>query len=139
MSACLLGVKCRYDGRDAANSELLNSVESRCYLPLCPEQLGGLPTPRPAAEIVGGGGSDVIDGLSAVVTVEGEDVTPHFLKGAEEVLKVARLFAINEAILKDNSPSCGVNAVSRGGARVKTTGVTAELLIRAGINTRGIE
>ncbi|MCP3676813.1 MAG: DUF523 domain-containing protein [Deltaproteobacteria bacterium] len=138
VSACLLGMKCRYDGTDAANGSLIELTQSRHFIPVCPEQLGGLPTPRGAAEIEDGNGGDVLNGSSRVITKNGEDVTSHFAKGAEEVLKIARLFDISEAILKEKSPSCGVTSISRKGDVVKGMGVTTALLMEEGIRVRGI-
>jgi uncharacterized protein YbbK (DUF523 family) len=94
------------------------------YIPICPEQLGGLPTPRPAAELVGGTGLDVLAGSATVVTVDGSDVTAQFINGAEAVLAIAQAQHITLALLKANSPSCGSSTV---------LGVTAALLRQHGL------
>ena len=138
VSACLLGIKCRYDGTDAASETILDMAQSRRLIPICPEQLGGLSTPRMASEIESGNGGDVLDGSSRVIAGDGSDVTSNFTRGAAEVLKVARLFGISEVLLKEKSPSCGVTTLSRGGEVVKGVGVTAALLIREGIRVRGV-
>ncbi len=96
VSACLLGVRCRYDG-SAAPEDNVVCKESAC-VPVCPEQLGGLPTPRETAHLVGGDGMDVLDGNAFVVTEDGRDVTQHFLRGAEEVLRLARSLGAHRAV-----------------------------------------
>ena len=88
VSACLLGLRCRHD---ALPLDPLRLPEGLCPVPLCPEQLGGLPTPRPPAQMVGGDGVAVLEGRARVVDQRGEDVTEAFLRGAEEAVKVARL------------------------------------------------
>jgi uncharacterized protein YbbK (DUF523 family) len=104
VSACLLGVSCRYDGSHAWCPEVFDELWRSHFIPVCPEQLGGLGTPRPPAVLDGGGGADVLEGKARVLTGEGEDVTPAFLKGAEEVLRLARLAKAKKAILKDRRP-----------------------------------
>ncbi len=125
VSACLLGVACRYDGRSKPSSRLLELAGSAPLVPVCPEQLGGLATPRPAAGIVGGDGLDVLEGRARVLTVAaGTDVTAAFLTGAEETLRVARLLKVRRCILKGQSPSCGLRPKA---------GVTAALLVSKGL------
>lgn len=105
-------------------------------IPICPEQLGGCPTPRGVVEIAGGTGADVLDGKCKVIRKNGEDTTEEFLKGAEEVLKIAKMVGATNAILKARSPSCGCGFVYDGtfsGKLIKGNGVTAELLLRNGI------
>jgi len=89
VSACLAGVRCRYDGEDREDPKVLELLAGGEAVPVCPEQLGGLPTPRSRAEFVGGDGEDVLDGRARVVSEEGVDVTDFFLRGAEEVLRIA--------------------------------------------------
>lgn len=84
------------------------------FIPACPEQLGGLSTPRPPAEIVVGSGEDVLNGKTKVITISGEDITMQFIKGAEETLKITNAFPIKAAILKERSPSCGVHQIYDG-------------------------
>jgi uncharacterized protein YbbK (DUF523 family) len=108
VSACLLGIRCRYDGKHSLCPYLAYFVKSIPFIPFCPEQLGGLPTPRPPANMTAGDGRDIFSGRANVVNVEGEDVTDAFKKGAEESLKLARQTGATMAIMKDKSPSCGL-------------------------------
>ena len=82
ISACLLGVNCRYDGDNSACYDLLNFLDHVIFIPFCPEQLGGLPTPRPPANIKGGNGYDVLSGKATLINAAGEDVTKAFRQGA---------------------------------------------------------
>jgi uncharacterized protein YbbK (DUF523 family) len=107
-SACLLGTHCRYDGQHSFCSNLLDFVSFIPIIPFCPEQLGGLPTPRPCSDIRGGDGRDVLSGNAKVINLEGKDVTDAFIKGAEETVKLARIAGAKIAIMKDKSPSCGL-------------------------------
>ncbi|OCC14712.1 hypothetical protein DBT_1772 [Dissulfuribacter thermophilus] len=127
VSACLLGLKTRYDGKTKAAPELVSGLANMHVIPICPEQLGGLPTPRPPASILYGNGIDVLNGKAKVISESGEDVTPYFLKGAKEALKLAKMFQVNCAILKSKSPSCGLSPV---------IGVTAALLLLNGIKIK---
>jgi len=105
-------------------------------LPVCPEVLGGLPVPRPRAEIHGGEGRDILDGNAKVVNEEGEDVTEFFLKGAKRTLELCRENGVSLAVLKSRSPSCGVGDVYDGtfaGNSRDGDGVTTSKLKRAGI------
>lgn len=135
-SACLLGVKCRYDGKSKPNEKALALLRNEVLIPVCPEQLGGQSTPRPGAEIKGGDGLSVLNNEAKVIESNGADVTHYFVNGAEEVLKVAKLFSVNEAILKQRSPSCGLGQIYDG-TFSKTLregdGVTTALLRRSGI------
>ncbi len=136
ISACLAGRACRYDGSGALEDEVARLVaEGRAVL-VCPEVDGGLGTPRPAAEIKGGDGADVIAGRARVVATTGDDVTAQFIKGAKRALAVARNTGATAAILKARSPSCGKGAVYDGSfSRTLQTGdgVTAALLRSEGI------
>ena len=104
VSACLMGVNCRYDGRHSACRELLDLAGSLFLVPFCPEQLGGLPTPRPAANITGGDGSDIAAGRGRIVNLEGLDVTGAFLRGAQESVRLAELYGVRVCIMKDKKP-----------------------------------
>lgn len=138
VSACLLGVRSRHNG-NAARAETLIEKRNECaYVPVCPEQLGGLPTPRPKAYLAGGDGADVLDGKARVVTEEGEDVTAQFIRGAQEVLNLAVALGVRKAILKEKSPSCGVALTQQETGLTEGTGVTAALLARHGIELVGI-
>lgn len=125
-SACLLGVQCRYDGKSKPDDKVIKLAEKEILIPVCPEQLGGLPTPRESAE----------QRKDKVVTKSGKDVTKYFKKGAEQVLKLAKLLGIKEAILKQKSPSCGCGQIYDGsfsGRAIRGNGVTTVLLKKNGI------
>ena len=130
VSACLLGVSCRYDGNSKPNEKIINLKEKYNLRPICPEIMGGLPTPRMSAEIKDG----------RVKTENGIDVTEEYKKGADEALKLARLFGCKKAILKENSPSCGCGKIYNG-EFTRTlkdgNGITAELFIKNGIDVFG--
>lgn len=136
VSACLAGINCKYNGGSNENSEIRELVEKGLAIPVCPEQLGGCPTPRPTAEISGGAGADVLDGRCKVLRKNGDDATSEFVKGATEVLKIAKMVHADKAILKSKSPSCGCGMIYDGtfsGKLKDGNGVTAELLIRNGL------
>ncbi|EKT4467192.1 DUF523 domain-containing protein [Pseudomonas putida] len=137
VSACLLGQPVRYDGRDSGHPDLLQrwQAEGR-VVALCPEMAGGLPTPRPPAEIPGGQGGAVLDGQAQVVTVAGSDVSAAFLTGARQALALVRQHGIRVAVLKSGSPSCGNRLTYDGtfsGVKVAGEGVTTALLRREGV------
>jgi uncharacterized protein YbbK (DUF523 family) len=139
VSACLLGMKCKWNGKTKPNKKIIELARRETLIPVCPEQLGGLPTPRKPCGIFGGEGEDVLDGKAKVLSVgEGEDFTKNFIKGAEETLKIARFLGIKEAILKQGSPSCGSGRTWQldkklENWKVEGNGVTAALLKRHGI------
>lgn len=136
VSACLAGINCKYDGENNLNKTVLRLVKEGKAVPLCPEQLGGLTTPRESAECVGGTGMDVLNCKAKVMTKSGKDITKEFIKGAEETLKIAKLINANEAILKSKSPSCGCRQTYDGsftGKLVKGDGVAAALLKKNGV------
>lgn len=136
ISACLLGVRCRYDGGDSRNEAAIKQSETDQLIPVCPEEAGGLPTPRPPAEIVGGDGDDVLNGKAKVMTVDGTDVTDAYLKGAHHALQVAQSHGATQVILKARSPSCGCGDIYDGtfsGTLTTGDGVTTALLKRHGI------
>jgi uncharacterized protein YbbK (DUF523 family) len=125
-SACLLGIKCRYDGKRKPDKKVLKLAKKEALIPVCPEQLGGLSTPREPQEIKG----------RKVFTVSGKDITKNFKRGAEEALKLAKLFDLKEAILKQRSPSCGCGKIYDGTFSNKLTkgdGLTTALLKKNGI------
>lgn len=137
VSACLLGQPVRYDGGAFDGLPLLRQWQAQGRLvPLCPEVAGGLPTPRPPAEIPGGQGAAVLDGKVQVLDIHGRDVSPAFVAGAELALQLVREHGIRFAVLKARSPSCGNRETYDGsftGARVAGEGVTAAALRRQGI------
>lgn len=130
VSACLLGIGCRYDGKHKADPEVLKLRERYNLIPVCPEIFGGLPTPRIPSERIG----------DKVMMKDGRDVTENYQKGAEEALELCRIYNIKTAILKERSPSCGKGFVYDGtftGVLTERDGVTAELLLSAGIRVIG--
>ena len=130
ISACLLGVRCRYDGASKVYPNIAELEKRHTLVPVCPEQLGGLATPRTPAERQG----------KLVVTSEGTDVTGAYRRGAEEPLRLCRTFDCKAAILKERSPSCGHGQIYDGsfsGVLVAGNGVTAELLEENGIPVYG--
>jgi len=122
-SACLTGLKTRYDGKIIQSAACKKAVEGAVCIPVCPEQLGGLSTPRVAADLVGGDGHDVLAGHARVITRDGLDVTGNFILGARQVLEIARQNDIAKIFLKAGSPSCGL---------ASKIGVTAALLQNEG-------
>lgn len=136
ISACLCGVNCKYNGLNNLNDKCLELLRKGEALLVCPEQLGGLNTPRIPSEILGNA-KDIIElNKGKVINKEGKDVTNEFLKGAKEALKIAKEANIKKAILKESSPSCGSNFVYDGsftGNKIKGKGITAYLLEKEGI------
>lgn len=127
VSSCLVGINCKYDGENNYNEEVIDFLKDKEFVIACPEQLGGLCTPRPKSEISG----------NSVITEFDEDVTDKFEKGADEALKIAKLFNCTHAILKERSPSCGVHKIYDGtfsGVKINGMGRTAELLKNNGIS-----
>ena len=130
ISACLLGASCRYDGGSKPVLSVEALMGSYQLVPICPEQLGGLPTPREPSERQG----------DRVVMKSGVDVTAQYQKGAEQALHLARVFGCKKAVLKERSPSCGAGEIYDGsftGTRVPGDGVTAQLLKANGIAVFG--
>jgi len=132
-------MKTRYDGKDCLNQELMQRLSDVTVVTVCPEELGGLSTPRPRAEIEKGSGSDVLNGSSRVMDEHGRDVTALFIKGAKETLKKALSTGAAKAYLKEKSPSCGVRLISRNNETVSGAGVSAALLMENGIEIIGVE
>jgi uncharacterized protein YbbK (DUF523 family) len=137
ISACLLGIACRYDGASRNTPDVRDFLNRHHLLPvpICPEQLGGLPTPRPPCQFCGGDGADLWHGTASLVSKDGRDLTSSFQRGAREALKIAQLCGCRAALLKERSPSCGVRAVHCEGTLRAGAGVTAVLLRKAGLYT----
>ena len=136
ISACLLGQKVRYDGKDCLVKELLESLVPNQYISLCPEIAGGLSTPRPPAEIQSGSGSDVLKHEVCVIDAVGTNVSFAFIEGAYQALKLAQDFQVTHAILKAKSPSCGSGMIYDGsfsGNKISGDGVTAALFKQYGM------
>ncbi|HEY2107281.1 MAG TPA: DUF523 domain-containing protein [Candidatus Binataceae bacterium] len=130
VSACLLGRPCRFDGKDKFTPELAFALEGRNVIAVCPEELGGLGTPRAACQISGGDGADVLDHKAHVIDADGIDRTQAFLGGAKAAMEPGLAAGAREAILKERSPSCGVKQVYHDGALGSGQGVFAALLSR---------
>ena len=130
ISSCLLGISCRYNGTGILIDNLDKLKEKHKLIPVCPEIYGGMSTPREPSEIKDG----------RVVTISGEDVSEFFERGAQEVLKFAKLFDCRYAILKERSPSCGYGEIYDGTFSQKTidgNGILAELLTQNGLTVIG--
>ncbi len=126
VSACLLGINSRYCGGGCLNEDVASLAENHSLIPVCPEQLGGMPTPREPDEIRDG----------RVYEKNGKDNTDIFQKGADETLRLVMLLKADMAILKQNSPSCGSSMIYDGtfsGKKIPGSGITAALLIKSGI------
>ena len=125
-SACLLGVSCRYDGTGKPSQNVAALLENHELIPVCPEQLGGLPTPRTPCEIRD----------SHVISRDGRDRTEAFIKGAQEAVRLYHMLGCQASILKSESPSCGKGLIHDGtfsGALVSGNGVLAQMLLDEGI------
>lgn len=136
VSACLMGMNTKYDGRSNTCDIIAKYCSSGRFIPVCPEQLGGLSTPREPCEIRGGDGEDVLSGKASVITSSGSDKTHEFVKGTEEIIKLLKLYNISCAILKQRSPSCGSRNIYDGtfsGRTIEGQGIAAALLNRNGI------
>ena len=130
ISACLIGVGCRYDGGRVQKIDISEYLGRICFIPVCPEILGGLSTPRLPSERRGKG----------VFMKNGRDVTENFLRGAEETLRLCLLYGCNIAVLKERSPSCSPSGIYDGsftGTLRDGEGLTAEYLRRNGITVIG--
>jgi uncharacterized protein YbbK (DUF523 family) len=138
VSACLMGELVRYDGEIHSNCPpILREWGKRgLVVPVCPEVAGGLPIPRPDAQIQSGDGKDVVAGKAKVIDINGKDVTDAFLTGAKEASRRAGENGVECAILKARSPSCGSKQIGDGsfsGVLIEGQGVTAALLEKTGI------
>ncbi|MCR1962281.1 DUF523 domain-containing protein [Clostridium perfringens] len=139
ISGCLCGVNCKYNGENNLNENILKLLKEGRAVIACPEQLGGLKTPRIPSEIVGGTGKDVLKGKAKVLGKDGTDVTKEFLKGAYETLNIAKSINAEYVILKAKSPSCGLGVIYSGnfnGEKKEGNGVTCELLLQNGFKVK---
>lgn len=131
VSACLAGIKCKYNGKDNKNEAIAKLVEEGKAIPVCPEVLGGLPTPRVPCEIIKDDKGNI-----KVMDKEGVDRTAEFLEGAKKALAIGKVVGAEVAILKANSPSCGCGFIYDGtfsGKLIEGNGVTTDLLAKNGI------
>jgi len=140
-SACLLGHACRHDGAARPSARLTEALGGDALeaVPFCPEEAGGLATPRPAAHLVGGDGAAVVAGNARVMSLEGRDLTGNFLRGAREAVELAAARGCTAAYLQERSPSCGCARVHAERGVIEGCGVTAALLRRAGVATISVE
>lgn len=142
VSACLAGINCKYNGKSNFVEYIYNMVKKGEALPVCPEQLGGLITPRYPSEIKCGTGYDVICRNADVIAQNGKNVTDEYINGANETLRICRMFCIEKAVLKSRSPSCGCGYIYDGSFShklIKGDGVTASLLKKNGIQVQSID
>lgn len=138
VSACLLGSPVRYDGRDLQSTDAILSqwLREDRVVSFCPEVAGGLPTPRPPAEIVGGDGRNLLQEQARVLDCNGRDVSAFFLNGARQALVLCQSYRIRVAVLTERSPSCGSSQIYDGsfsGHKIPGQGVTTALLEQHGI------
>ncbi|HOE57480.1 MAG TPA: DUF523 domain-containing protein [Bacillota bacterium] len=132
VSACLVGTNCKYSGGNNLVPKVEKFGKEHNMVPVCPEELGGLATPREPCEIQGGTGKEVLEGKAIVLNKAGEDVTANFLEGAQKALDVAKQHRCTVAVLKSRSPSCGCGIIHGGsfdGKLINGNGVTAQLLL----------
>ncbi len=132
VSACLAGIECRYDCKSQERAEIIEIVKNGEAIPVCPEQLGGLSTPRTPAEIR----------ENKIMTRDGKDVSNEYNMGAQQALKIALLSGATEALLKSKSPMCGAQKIYDGtfsGTLTNGDGVFTKLLKENGISVRSIE
>ncbi len=126
VSSCLVGVDCKYSGGNNYSEKVMEFLKDKPYVPACPEQLGGLQTPRPCCELIDG----------RVMDENGMDQTAIFEKGVEETLKIVRMTKCTHALLQKRSPSCGVYTIYDGsfsGNKIQGMGMTARALKEAGL------
>ena len=141
VNACLMGVNCKYNGKNNYRSKVTEQCKGAVQI--CPEVLGGLKIPHAPSEIQQGySGLDVLEGRAKVISIEGEDMTAYFLKGAREVLKIAEKAEAKQVYLKQSSPSCGCGKIYDGtfcGKKISGDGVCAALLKKKGFEVIPIE
>ena len=136
ISACLVGINCKYNGGNNYNKKALELVKKGIAIPICPEQLGGLTTPRNPSEI------KTIDNEVRVIDNKNNDVTKEFKRGANEVLKLAKILNVDKVILKSKSPSCGIGKIYDGtfsNKLIDGNGILVKLLMDNNIEVVDIE
>ena len=139
ISACLMGFNCRYNNKNCLSTYIDIFLKKHYLIPVCPEQLGGLATPRDKSEIILGNGFDVISGKSEVITKKRINVTENFIRGGKEVLRFVKSYNIKIAYFKEKSPSCGVKRIYNNNILVKGVGVTTAFLLQHGIEVFGVD
>lgn len=136
VSACLVGLNCKYSGKNNYNEKIFELVKEGKAIPICPETLGGLTTPRKPSEI------KYINGERRVINIDGVDVTEEYERGAKEVLELAKKLNVTKVILKDRSPACGKGKIYDGtftGNLIDGNGVLTDLLIKNNIEVISLE
>lgn len=136
VSACLIGLNCKYNGKNNFNEKIFNLVKTGKAIPICPETLGGLTTPRKPSEI------KYIDGERRVINIDGVDVTEEYERGANEVLELAKRLNVTKVILKDKSPACGKGKIYDGtftGTLTIGNGILTDLLIKNNIEVISLD
>lgn len=131
VSACLIGINCRYDGKNTCNKDLEKLMKEGKVIPVCPEVLGNMPIPRESCEIITDG-----NGIRKVISKSGIDYTSNFEEGARKTLEICKALNIEKAILQSRSPSCGYRKIYDGTFRsnfIEGNGITADLLSENGI------
>jgi uncharacterized protein YbbK (DUF523 family) len=123
VSACLVGLPTRYDGREKPSCSCLHRLKGKIWAPVCPEQLGGLSTPRQPADLINGDGEEVLIGRARVMDRDNQDVSENFIRGAKQFLRIVQSLPVRTVFLKARSPSCGISGKK---------GVTAALLAQHG-------
>jgi uncharacterized protein YbbK (DUF523 family) len=139
VSACLLGLPTRYDGGTRRSDVLTEFARSHDVIPVCPEQLGGLATPRPKATVAGGDGAAVLRGTAKVMSESGRDVTENFLRGAKATAAIVKMRGVRFAVLKEKSPSCGVAKTYIDARLADGVGVTTAVLRSLSIEVFPVE
>jgi uncharacterized protein YbbK (DUF523 family) len=141
VSACLLGLPTRYDGKHKLNESVLKHIREKGHqpIPVCPEQLAGLPTPRPPCWFGTGDGEGVLAGQGQLLRSDGTEMNDCFIRGAEITLEIARLTGCRTALFKEGSPSCGAGRIYRKQRSVAGQGVASALLRRNGLQVYGEE
>lgn len=136
VSACLLGLPTRYDGETKRSQAVIDYLqrENLTPVPVCPEQLAGMTTPRDKTFFQSGDGTAVLAGTGEAVSENGKSMNEIFCRGAKLTLEIARLSGCRRALLKERSPSCGVHNVYLLDNKVPGVGVTSALLIHAGLD-----
>lgn len=129
VSACLMGLNCRYDNTPVLHHNILGKLGDQSLLMVCPEILGGLPTPRPPVQFVSeqlkplidNAGQEVLKGRARLVWTTGQNVTQHFIRGAQRIIRLIKPLSIHRAYLKSRSPSCGSGSISFWDARTNSS------------------
>lgn len=141
VSACLCGEKCRYNDSSVSNN-VVDTLEQKNIIKICPELLGGLLIPREPCEIVGGTANDVIRGNAKILGLSGKNYTKQYMRGVKEVIHITKKNNAKMAVLKQKSPSCGYGKVYNGefsGKIIEENGILAEELLKMGIEIIPVE